>query len=72
YFGEALFKNMENKPYQFVEHFVQAMEKIKQRELHENLIPSEPQLFIGKLMKEKLKLLERDIATATVSQDQPN
>ena len=72
YFGEALFKNMENKPYQFVEHFVQAMEKIKQRELHENLIPSEPQLFIGKLMKEKLKLLERDIATAMVSQDQPN
>ncbi|MDE2388800.1 MAG: hypothetical protein KGN35_06925, partial [Betaproteobacteria bacterium] len=64
YFGEALFKNMENKPYQFVKHFVQAMEKIKQRELHENLIPSEPQLFIGKLMKEKLKLLERDIATA--------
>jgi hypothetical protein len=72
YFGEALFKNMENKPYQFVEHFVQAMEKIKQRELHENLIPSEPQLFIGKLMKEKLKLLERDIATAMVSQDQLN
>jgi len=72
YFGEALFKNMENKPYQFVEHFVQAMEKIKQRELHENLIPSEPQLFIGKLMKEKLKLLEQDIATAMVSQDQPN
>lgn len=72
YFGEALFKNMENKPYQFVEHFVQAMEKIKQRELHENLTPSEPQLFIGKLMKEKLKLLERDIATAMVSQDQLN
>ncbi len=72
YFGEALFKNMDDKPYQFVEHFVQAMEKVRQRELHENLIPSEPQLFIGKLMKEKLKLLERDIAKAAISQDQLN
>ena len=72
YFGEALFKNMEDKPYQFVEHFVQAMEKVRQRELHENLIPSEPQLFIGKLMKEKLKLLERDIAKVTISRDQLN
>jgi hypothetical protein len=72
YFGEALFKNMDDKPYQFVEHFVQAMEKVRQRELHENLIPSEPQLFIGKLMKEKLKLLERDIAKAAIPQDQLN
>ena len=61
YFGEALFKNLEDKPYQFVEHFVQAMERIRQRERYENLTPSEPQLFIGNLMKEKLKLLERDI-----------
>lgn len=72
YFGEALFKNMDDKPYQFVEHFVQAMEKVRQRELHENLIPSEPQLFIGKLMKEKLKLLERDIAKAAIPRDQLN
>lgn len=69
YFGEALFKNMEDKPYQFVEHFIQAMEKVRQRELQENLIPSEPQLFIGKLMKEKLKLVERDIAKASISRD---
>jgi hypothetical protein len=72
YFGEALFKNMEDKPYQFVEHFVQTMEKVRQREVHENLIPSEPQLFIGKLMKEKLKLLERDIAKAAILRDQLN
>ncbi|MBL8500457.1 MAG: hypothetical protein JNL77_07750 [Nitrosomonas sp.] len=64
YFGEALFKNLEDKPYQFVEHFIQAMEKIRQRELYENLTPSEPQLFIGNLMKEKLKLLERDIVSS--------
>jgi hypothetical protein len=72
YFGEALFKNMDDKPYRFVEHFVQAMEKIRQRELHENLIPSEPQLFIGKLMKEKLKLLERDIGNVTISRERLN
>lgn len=64
YFGEALFKNLEDKPYQFVEHFIQAMERIRQRERYENLTPSEPQLFIGNLMKEKLKLLERDIVSS--------
>jgi hypothetical protein len=48
------------------------MEKVRQRELHENLIPSEPQLFIGKLMKEKLKLLEQDIAKAAIPRDQPD
>ena len=62
YFGEALLRNLEDKPYRFTENFIQAMERIRQRELHENLTPSEPQLFIGNLMKEKLKLLERDIA----------
>ena len=65
YFGEALFKNIEDKPYQFIESFNRAITKITQRELFENLIPSEPQLFVGNLMKEKLQRLEQDMVHYT-------
>lgn len=61
YFGEALFRSIEDRPYQFIKNFSEAIEKIRQRELSENLIPSEPQLFVGNAMKEKLKLLEQDM-----------
>lgn len=61
YFGEAIFKNVEDKPYQFIERFNRAITKIAQRENYENLTPSEPQLFIGSLMKEKLQALEQDM-----------
>lgn len=62
YFGEALFKNVQEGPYQFVPHFEQAMAEIKARELSEFLTPSDPQLFIGSMMREKLTLLEQDMA----------
>ncbi|WP_293006995.1 C13 family peptidase [Nitrosomonas sp.] len=62
YFGEALFKNVEGKSYQFIDGFNQAIERIKQREISENLIPSNSQLFVGNLMREKLELLEHDMA----------
>ena len=65
YFGEALFKNVEDKPYQFIESFNRAITKITQRENNENLTPSEPQLFIGSLMKEKLQTLEQDMVHST-------
>lgn len=61
YFGEALFKNVEGKSYQFIDGFNQAIEKIKQREISENLIPSNSQLFVGNLMREKLQSLEHDM-----------
>ncbi len=61
YFGEALLKNLANKPFQYIPSFIHAMDKIREREVKENLVPSEPQLFIGNLMKEKLKLLEQEM-----------
>ncbi|MBX3616273.1 C13 family peptidase [Nitrosomonas sp.] len=61
YFGEALFRSIEDRPYQFIENFSEAIEKIRQREQSENLTPSDPQLFVGSSMKEKLKLLEQDM-----------
>lgn len=65
YFGEALFKNIEDEPYQFIESFNRAITKIAQRELLENLTPSEPQLFVGSQMKEKLQLLQQDMVHYT-------
>lgn len=62
YFGEALFNSVEDRPYQFIANFSHAMNAIKQRESLENLTSSEPQLFVGSLMKQKLQQLEHDMA----------
>ncbi|PSJ18351.1 C13 family peptidase [Nitrosomonas supralitoralis] len=62
YFGEALFKNVEGRSYQFIDGFNQAIERIKQREKSENLTPSNSQLSVGNLMREKLQMLEHDMA----------
>ncbi|MGV8711804.1 MAG: C13 family peptidase, partial [Nitrosomonas sp.] len=61
YFGEALRNSLTNQPFQYVQSFVQAMQMIGEREQYEKLIPSEPQLFIGNQMREKLKVLEQDM-----------
>lgn len=61
YFGEALRNSLTNQPFQYIQSFVQAMQMIGEREQYEKLIPSEPQLFIGNQMREKLKVLERDM-----------
>ncbi|MCC7092415.1 MAG: hypothetical protein IT524_10775 [Nitrosomonas sp.] len=61
YFGEALRNSLETQPFQYISSFIQAMQKVGEREQSEKLIPSEPQLFIGNQMKEKLKLLEQDM-----------
>ncbi|MDH5480406.1 MAG: C13 family peptidase [Nitrosomonas sp.] len=62
YFGEALFKNAKAVPYPFIASFEQAMAEIRERELSENLPPSEPQLFVGSKMKERISLLEQDMS----------
>lgn len=61
YFGEALFKDMPDGPYQFVSRFKEAMAAIAEREEQEGLEPSEPQLYIGADMQHKLEQLERDM-----------
>lgn len=61
YFGEALRNSLGNQPFQYIPSFVQAMQAIGEREQSEKLIPSEPQLFVGNQMREKLKLLEHDM-----------
>ena len=61
YFGQAIFKDMPAGPYQFVSRFKEAMAAIAEREQREGLEPSEPQLFVGSLMNDKLEQLERDM-----------
>ncbi len=59
YFGETVFDQIKKGPYSLEASFKMAIEKIKQRELSENLPHSEPQLFIGNMMLDKLKQLEQ-------------
>ena len=62
YFGEALFKDLPAGPYQFISSFEQAITSIQQREEDEGLEPSQPQLYVGTLMKNKLNQLQSDIS----------
>ena len=61
YFGEAVFSQIQKESYSLEASFRDAIKKIKQRELSEQLPHSEPQLFIGSMMKEKLKQLEQGV-----------
>lgn len=61
YFGEAVFDQFKKEPYLLESSFKMVIEKIKQRELSEKLPNSEPQLFIGSRMLDKLKQLEQEI-----------
>ena len=62
YFGEALFKDLPAGPYQFISSFEQAITSIQQREEDEGLEPSQPQLYVGTMMKDKLDRLQSDIS----------
>jgi len=62
YFGEALFKDLPAGPYQFINSFEQAITSIQQREEEEGLEPSQPQLYVGALMQDKLNQLQSDIS----------
>lgn len=62
YFGEALFKAAPQGDYAFIPSIQNAMAAIRERELSEGLPPSEPQLFIGEKMKQKLREIEQQLA----------
>lgn len=61
YFGEALFKDQPEEPLHFIPHFEAAIKAIEEREKSEGLEPSEPQLFVGEMMRGKLAQLENEI-----------
>lgn len=61
YFGKEVFDQIKRGPYSLEASFKMVIEKIKQRELSEKLPYSEPQLFIGSMMLDKLKQLEQGV-----------
>ncbi len=62
YFGEALFKDVAEGPYQFIPRFEDAITAIEQREKSEGLEFSEPQLHVGVHMRDKLLQLESEMS----------
>jgi hypothetical protein len=59
YFSKAYYDDALRKTYSFENAFTMARESIRQREQKEGLEPSNPQIFIGEAVKEKLSKLEK-------------
>jgi Peptidase C13 family len=62
YFGKALFDEELRKTFSFTQAFKQAKASILKREQAEGFEPSNPQIFVGKTMPEKLLELEARLA----------
>lgn len=58
YFGQAYFDEALRETYSFEDAFDVAVRSIDARERDEDLTPSEPQIFVGAVMREKLTELE--------------
>ncbi|VAX01969.1 hypothetical protein MNBD_GAMMA22-2585 [hydrothermal vent metagenome] len=61
YFGRAVFKDNMKNNYNFINAFSDAIESIKIKEKQNKLTHSEPQLFIGDKIREKLNRLTQEI-----------
>lgn len=61
YFGEAFFEQSLNETYSFVDAFEQAKKIISKRENEEGFKNSNPQISLGKEMKNKLIRLEKEL-----------
>jgi hypothetical protein len=62
YLAKALFDEELRKTHSFEAAFIRARESIAQRERAQGFTPSDPQIFIGDAIREKLKSLERRLA----------
>jgi len=62
YFGDAFINKALRQDRSFVSAFYRARDLIAEREKAENLVPSEPQIYIGESMKAKLAALEQRLA----------
>ena len=64
YLAKALFDEEMRKTYSFEAAFSQARKSIEARELSQGYTPSEPQIFVGAAIREKLAQVERRLAAA--------
>lgn len=61
YFGRAVFKEQMVRNYNFIEAFSMAIKSISRRERTEELENSEPQLFVGDKIREKIVNIAKDM-----------
>ncbi len=61
YFGRAIFKDNIEHNFNLIDVFEQAMNTIKLREQQGKLEHSDPKLYVGSKIREKLKMLTREI-----------
>ena len=61
YFGRAIFKEQMEHNYDLLDVFDKAIESIRNRENSEKLEHSEPQLYVGEKIREKLLILAEEI-----------
>ena len=61
YFGRAIFKEQMEQNYNLLDVFDKAIESIRNRENSEKLEHSEPQLYVGEKIREKLLILAEEI-----------
>jgi hypothetical protein len=62
YFGKAYFDQALRKRLSFVAAFEEARRLIEARERGEDKAPSNPQMYIGRAMRQKLRVFEADLA----------
>jgi hypothetical protein len=67
YFGDAYINMALRRELSFVAAFEQARQLIVAREKAERLTPSEPQIYVGKAIKAKLRQLEQRLAKAPLA-----
>jgi Peptidase C13 family len=67
YFSKAYYDEALRKTYSFEKAFAMAKESIRRRELKEGLEPSNPQIYMGEAMKEKLSRLEKRLSAGIVN-----
>jgi hypothetical protein len=67
YFGDAYINTALRHTLSFVTAFDQARDIIRARERAERLVPSQPQIYVGKAMTAKLQQLEQRLAKSPVA-----
>jgi hypothetical protein len=66
YLAKALFDEELRKTYSFEAAFAEARKSIEQRELGQGYTPSEPQIFVGAAIRDKLTQVEQRLAARQV------
>jgi hypothetical protein len=67
YFGDAYINTALRHTRSFIAAFDQARNIIAAREREEELVPSQPQIYVGKAMNAKLRQLEQRLAKSPVA-----